>query len=189
MRKKKSLTFILCILTAAIALSSCKSKKEQPKETVMEEQEEIITEQPKETILENKEYETDDDTYETFETLLQNLADGLNEGDVVQMRKAFVGGNVPGAFLTVSGNYILDFQLIGAVNDAILEGDDIERVLIDKNLIDEEYAEYVSQSTEACALEVAITQTTISDNSVNTNNEAIIIVLKIDGKWAVVPWI
>lgn len=173
MRKKKPLIFILCILTASISLSACGSKKEQPEETV----------------LENKEYETDDDSYETFEKLLQNLAEGLNEGDAVQMRKAFVGGSVPGAFLDVSGNYILEFQLIGVVNDRILEDDEIERELIDKDLIDEEYVEYVRQATEACALEVAITQTTISDNSVSTDNEAIIIALKMDGKWAVIPWI
>ena len=96
MRKKKLSAFVLCTLMVAIALSGCNSKKERPEETV-----------PKE-----EEYETDDDSYETFETLLQNLETGLNEGDVVQMKESFAGGNVPDVFLTVSGNYVLEFELI-----------------------------------------------------------------------------
>lgn len=123
MRKKKLLAFVLCALMAAMALSGCNSKKERPEETA-----------PKE-----EEYETDDDSYETFETLLQNLETGLNEGDVVQMKKSFAGGNVPGAFLTVSGNYTLEFELIGILDDVILEGDEIEQTLMKDNLVGEEY--------------------------------------------------
>ena len=173
MRKKKLLAVVLCALMAAMALSGCNSKKERPEETV-----------PKE-----EEYETDDDSYETFETLLQNLETGLNEGDVVQMKESFAEENVPDVFLTVSGNYVLEFELIGILDDVILEGDEIEQTLMKDDLIGEEYEEYARQATKACILEVAVEQTTASGDSVQSNDETLMIALKIEGKWAVVPWI
>lgn len=91
--------------------------------------------------------------------------------------------------MTVSGNYILEFELIDILNKKILEGDEIEQNLIEKNLVNEEYEEYVRQATKACALNVAIKQTRTSDNSVSNNNDGIMIALKIDGRWAIVPWI
>lgn len=163
-------------------LSACKSKKEEPKQTESKQTEAKETE-PKE-----KEYEIDDDSYQTFQTLLQNLAEGLNEGDVIWMRKALVGGIVPGTFMTISGNYIIGFELIDILNKVILEGDEIEQNIIEKNLVNEDYEEYTRQATKACALKVAINQTTLSDSSVS-NYEVTMIALKIDGKWAVVPWV
>ena len=123
MRKKKLLAVVLCALMAAMALSGFNSKKERPEETV-----------PKE-----EEYETDDDSYETFETLLQNLETGLNEGDVVQMKESFAGGNVPDVFLTVSGNYVLEFELIGILDDVILEGEEIDQTLPPAGFLDHQH--------------------------------------------------
>lgn len=184
MGKKKLLAFVLCALMAATALFGCKSKKEKPKESASKE------ESLKEAAPKEEGYETDDeDSYKRFEALLQNLAEGLNEGDTVQMRETFAGETIPGAYLTVSGNYILEFELTGVLNDVILEGDEIEQTLIEDGLVGEEYEEYARQATEACVLEVTIKQTTISDNSVQVNNEAVMIALKIDGKWTIVPWI
>lgn len=80
MRKRKLLVFILCVLISAMPLSACKSKKEGSNQTEL-----------KETESKEEEYEIDDDSYQTFETLLQNLAEGLNEGDAIRIKKAFVG--------------------------------------------------------------------------------------------------